>query len=80
VIQGTAADILKVAMLRAHAALSDMRTKLVLTVHDELLFEAPDDEVEAAKKIVLCEMEGAYELEPPLEVDVGVGVNWTDAK
>jgi DNA polymerase-1 len=67
-------------MLRAHAALSDMRTKLVLTVHDELLFEAPDDEVEAAKKIVLCEMEGAYELEPPLEVDVGVGVNWTDAK
>jgi DNA polymerase I len=80
VIQGTAADILKVAMLRAHAALSDMRTKLVLTVHDELLFEAPDDEVEAAKKIVLHEMEGAYELEPPLEVDVGVGVNWTDAK
>ena len=80
VIQGTAADILKVAMLRTHAALSEMRTKLVLTVHDELLFEAPDDEVEAAKEIVLREMEGAYELEPPLEVDVGVGVNWTDAK
>ncbi len=80
VIQGTAADILKVAMLRTHAALSDMRTKLVLTVHDELLFEAPDDEVEAAKEIVLREMEQAYELEPPLEVDVGVGLNWTDAK
>jgi DNA polymerase I len=80
VIQGTAADILKVAMLRSHAALSDMRTKLVLTVHDELLFEAPDDEVDAAKEIVLREMEQAYELEPPLEVDVGVGVNWTDAK
>jgi DNA polymerase I len=80
VIQGTAADILKVAMLRAHAALSEMRTKLVLTVHDELLFEAPDDEVEAAKEIVLREMEQAYELEPPLEVDVGVGLNWTDAK
>jgi DNA polymerase-1 len=80
VIQGTAADILKVAMLRTHAALSDMRTKLVLTVHDELLFEAPDDEVDAAKEIVLREMEQAYELEPPLEVDVGVGVNWTDAK
>ena len=80
VIQGTAADILKVAMLRTHAALSDMDTKLVLTVHDELLFEAPDDEVEAAKEIVLREMEEAYELEPPLEVDVGVGVNWTDAK
>ena len=80
VIQGTAADILKVAMLRCHAALSDMRTKLVLTVHDELLFEAPDDEVEAAKEMVAREMEQAYELEPPLEVDVGVGVNWTDAK
>ena len=80
VIQGTAADILKVAMLRCHAALADMDAKLVLTVHDELLFEAPDDEIDAAKEIVLREMEQAYELEPPLEVDVGVGVNWTDAK
>ena len=57
-----------------------MDAKLVLTVHDELLFEAPDDEVEAAKEIVVREMAAAYELEPPLEVDVGVGVNWTDAK
>ncbi|MGH2837339.1 MAG: DNA polymerase, partial [Thermoleophilaceae bacterium] len=80
VIQGTAADILKVAMLRCHAALADMDAKLVLTVHDELLFEAPDDEVEKAKEIVVREMEAAFELEPPLEVDVGVGVNWTDAK
>ena len=45
----------------------------MLTVHDELLFEAPDDEVEAAKEIVVREMEQAYELDPPLEVDVGVG-------
>ena len=80
VIQGTAADILKVAMLRCHDALADMDTRLVLTVHDELLFEAPDDEVEAAKEIVVREMAEAYELDPPLEVDVGVGVNWTDAK
>jgi len=80
VIQGTAADILKVAMLRCRDALSDMRTKLVLTVHDELLFEAPEDEVDAAKEIVVREMAEAFELEPPLEVDVGVGVNWTDAK
>jgi DNA polymerase-1 len=80
VIQGTAADILKVAMLRCHAALSEMQAKLVLTVHDELLFEAPDDEVDAAKEIVVGEMAQAYELDPPLEVDVGVGVNWTDAK
>ena len=80
VIQGTAADILKVAMLRCREALSDMRTRLVLTVHDELLFEAPDDEVDSAKEIVVREMAEAYELEPPLEVDVGVGINWTDAK
>jgi DNA polymerase-1 len=80
VIQGTAADILKVAMLRCREALRDMDTRLVLTVHDELLFEAPDHEVEQAKEIVVREMAGAYELDPPLEVDVGVGVNWTDAK
>ena len=80
VIQGTAADILKVAMLRCREALADMRATLVLTVHDELLFEAPDDEVDEAKEIVVREMAQAYELEPPLEVDVGVGVNWTDAK
>jgi len=80
VIQGTAADILKVAMLRCRDALADMRARLVLTVHDELLFEAPEDEVDAAKEIVAREMAEAYELEPPLEVDVGVGANWTDAK
>jgi DNA polymerase-1 len=80
VIQGTAADILKVAMLRCRAALADMSARLVLTVHDELLFEAPDGEVEAAKEIVAREMAAAYELDPPLEVDVGVGLNWTDAK
>jgi DNA polymerase-1 len=57
-----------------------MGTRLVLTVHDELLFEAPDDEVDAAKDIVVREMAEAFELEPALEVDVGVGVNWTDAK
>ena len=80
VIQGTAADILKVAMLRCHHALAEMRARLVLTVHDELLFEAPEEEVDAAREIVVREMESAFELEPPLEVDVGVGLNWTDAK
>jgi DNA polymerase-1 len=57
-----------------------MQSRLVLTVHDELLFEAPDDEVGAAKEIVVREMAEAFELDPPLEVDVGVGLNWTDAK
>jgi DNA polymerase-1 len=80
VIQGTAADILKVAMLRCRDALAGMESRLVLTVHDELLFEAPEDEVEAAKEIVVREMAEAFELDPPLEVDVGVGLNWTDAK
>jgi DNA polymerase-1 len=80
VIQGTAADILKVAMLRCRDALAGMESRLVLTVHDELLFEAPDDEVDAAREIVVREMAEAFELDPPLEVDVGVGLNWTDAK
>jgi DNA polymerase I len=82
VIQGTAADIIKVAMVRARDELrgADLRTKLVLQIHDELLFEGPEEEVEAASGIVRREMAGAFEMDPPLEVDVGVGENWLDAK
>ena len=82
VIQGTAADIIKVAMVRCWKALREARlsTRLVLQIHDELLFEAPDSEVEQASKIIHDEMVRAFELEPPLGVDVGVGVNWLDAK
>ena len=82
VIQGTAADIIKVAMVRSHAAVRDagLATRLVLQIHDELLFEARDDEVEAASRIVQDEMMAAFELDPPLAVDVGVGRNWLDAK
>jgi DNA polymerase-1 len=82
IIQGTAADIMKVAMVRCHTRLRDagLSTRLVLTIHDELLFEAPEDEVEQATAIVRAEMEGAYELDPPLKVDIGVGENWLDAK
>jgi DNA polymerase I len=82
VIQGTAADIIKVAMVRCHDALADagLRTRLVLQIHDELLFEGPEDEVPRAKEIVCAEMAGAYELDPPLAVDVGSGPNWTEAK
>jgi DNA polymerase I len=81
-IQGSAADIIKVAMVRAHDALREagLGTKLILQIHDELLFEAPVEEVDAAKEIVVCEMEGAFPLDPPLAVDVGVGANWLDAK
>jgi DNA polymerase I len=82
VIQGTAADIMKVAMVRATKALRDagLRTRTVLQIHDELLFEAPEDEVERATEIVCREMSNAFEMDPPLEVDAGAGVNWLEAK
>ena len=81
-IQGSAADIIKVAMVRAHNALRDagLKTRLILQIHDELLFEAPEDEVEQATTIVVREMERAFPLDPPLAVDVGVGKNWMEAK
>jgi DNA polymerase-1 len=80
VIQGTAADIIKIAMVRCRGALSGGRTKLVLQIHDELLFEAPDDEAGEVAEIVEREMAAAFELDPPLAVDVGVGINWLKAK
>ena len=82
VIQGTAADIIKVAMVRCRDELRDagLATRLVLQIHDELLFEGPADEVDAASEIVRREMAGAFELDPPLGVDLGVGDNWLAAK
>ncbi len=82
IIQGTAADIIKIAMVRADTALREagLATRLVLTIHDELLFEGPAGEVERASDLVRREMEGAFALDPPLVVDVGVGENWMDAK
>ncbi len=82
VIQGTAADIIKVAMVRARDTLraGGLETRLVLQIHDELLYEAPEAEVEAASAIVIREMAGAFEMDPPLEVDLGVGENWLEAK
>ena len=82
IIQGTAADIIKVAMISCHRRLTEegLSTRLVLTVHDELLFEGPEAELEQACEIVKHEMESAFELDPPLEVDLGVGQNWMEAK
>jgi DNA polymerase I len=82
VIQGTAADIIKVAMVRCQRALKEAvgETRLVLQIHDELLFEGPPGEMEAAAELVEREMCAAYLLDPPLEVDVGVGRDWLDAK
>ena len=82
VIQGTAADIIKVAMVRCQSALAEIggKTRLVLQIHDELLFEGPPGEMEDATELVRREMCAAYQLDPPLEVDIGVGVDWLDAK
>jgi DNA polymerase I len=82
VIQGTAADVIKVAMVRAEAALRDtgLATRLVLQIHDELLFEGPTEELDRARDVVVPEMVGALELDPPLVVDAGIGPNWLEAK
>ena len=82
VMQGTAADIIKVAMVRIarRLAVERLRARLVLQVHDELLLEVPDVETTAATALVREEMCGAYPLDPPLAVDVGVGADWADAK
>ena len=82
VIQGTAADIIKVAMVSCQRALREAggETRLVLQIHDELLFEGPPEEMEAAAELVEREMCAAYPLDPPLEVDLGVGRDWLDAK
>jgi DNA polymerase-1 len=82
VIQGTAADIIKVAMVRCWARLREerMATRLVLQIHDELLFEGPPEEMDAALELVRTEMTSAYQLDPPLEVDAGVGTDWLNAK
>ena len=82
VIQGTAADIIKMAMVRCWARLREdrMATRLVLQIHDELLFEGPPEEMDAALELVRTEMTSAYQLDPPLEVDAGVGSDWLNAK
>jgi DNA polymerase-1 len=82
VMQGTAADIIKVAMVNIHRRLVDegRGSRLVLQVHDELLVEAPDAEVSTVKELVRSEMCDAYPLDPPLAVDVGAGDDWNEAK
>jgi DNA polymerase-1 len=79
-LQGTAADLIKLAMIRIDTLLAGERTRMLLQVHDELLFEAPPEEAEAVAALVKREMEQVYELDLPLVVDVGIGENWRDAK
>ncbi|MCB9182328.1 MAG: DNA polymerase I [Flavobacteriales bacterium] len=80
-MQGTAADIIKVAMVNIHRDLRSrgMRSKLLLQVHDELVFDARNDEMDALKAMVKERMEGAMALAVPLVVDMGVGKNWLEA-
>ncbi|MBQ0082316.1 MAG: DNA polymerase I [bacterium] len=80
-IQGTAADIIKIAMVRIDERLrrENMRAEMILQVHDELNFNCPPDEVERLKVILREEMEGAYQLDVPLRVDIGEGDNWLEA-
>ena len=82
VMQGSNADIIKVAMIRIHDRLREegRGARLVLQVHDELLLEVPDAEVRAVRELVRAEMCGAYDLDPPLAVDIGIGENWAEAK
>jgi DNA polymerase-1 len=82
VMQGTAADIIKKAMVSIHRRLREegRAGRLVLQVHDELLLDVPEAEVPAVKQLVREEMVGAYPLDPPLEVDVGTGDDWHEAK
>ncbi len=80
-IQGSAADIIKIAMIKIDNELDiqNLKTKMLLQVHDELLFESPIDEVETASKLIKTEMESAFETKVPLLVEVGVGDNWLEA-
>jgi len=81
-LQGSAADLIKIAMIRIHAALREARlaTRMVLQVHDELVFEVPEAERSAAAEVAKREMEGVTQLRVPLVVSIGAGKNWVDAK
>jgi DNA polymerase I len=82
VMQGTAADVIKVAMVSIHRRLREegRSARLVLQVHDELLLEVPEPEVPAVRELVREEMCSAYPLDPPLAVDIGSGDDWNEAK
>lgn len=80
-IQGTAADIIKIAMIRVQQRLDaeGCKTRMMLQVHDELNFSVPADEFDKVKRIVIEEMQGAYKMSVPLEADCGEGKNWLEA-
>lgn len=81
-IQGTAADIIKIAMIKIFAELnmSGMESKMIMQVHDELVFDVPEKELDELRELVRKNMEGAAKLDVPLSVEVGVGNNWLETK
>jgi DNA polymerase-1 len=81
-IQGSAADLIKIAMIRIDNALREkaLEGKMLLQVHDELVFEVPPSELDQVQELVKYEMENAAQLSVPLVVDLGVGKNWMETK
>ena len=81
-IQGSAADLIKVAMIRLHHALRErkLQSRMLLQVHDELVFECPPEEREVLRALVNLEMTTAVQLDVPLVVDIGTGPNWLETK
>jgi len=79
-LQGTAADLIKLAMIRIDAEIQEraLKSQMLLQVHDELVFEVPEAELDAMKQLVTRQMEDVFELKVPLKVDLGVGSNWRD--
>ena len=78
-IQGTAAEMIKLAMIKIHEKLKNLKTIMILQIHDELLFEVPEDELDEVKQMVIEEMESAMSLDIPIVVDNGVGESWYEA-
>jgi DNA polymerase-1 len=80
-IQGSAADLIKMAMININRAISDkgLTSRMILQVHDELVFEVPEDELDVLRKMVKIKMENAIELTVPIKVEIGVGNNWLEA-
>lgn len=79
-LQGSAADIIKIAMINVEKALENMKSKLILQVHDELIVDTAPDEAEEVRRILEREMSGAVSLRVPLTVEVGQGKSWFDCK
>jgi DNA polymerase-1 len=79
-LQGTAADLIKLAMIRIDAAVHErgLKSRMTLQVHDELVFEVPEDEIDTMRTLVREEMETVHPLTVPLLVEIGVGKNWRD--